>query len=70
MKVFNMVFIIKFLKSLTEEIQVNSFGYFLYLLFCREVCSLSGEMSDSNEALYMSGRDLLVYQPASCPRRP
>lgn len=23
-------------------------------------------MSDSNEALYMSVRDLLVYQPAQC----
>jgi len=60
-----MVFIIKFLKSLIEEIQVNSLGYFFfYLLFYREVCSLSGEMSDSNEVLYMSVRDLLVYQPA------
>jgi hypothetical protein len=41
---------------------VYNFGYFLYVIFYIEVCSLSGKMHDSNEALYMSVRDLLVYQ--------
>jgi len=48
MKAFNMVFIIKFLKSLIGQILVNSLGYILYLLFYRGVYSLPGEMSDSN----------------------